>query len=91
MIERLEIKNFQAHETLRVVFDEHVTTIVGPSDAGKSAIIRALWWLVFDRPLGTAFIKDGEETCSARLWADGKRLAKRKGEKGEYRLEGRRS
>jgi hypothetical protein len=32
MIERLQIQDFQRHDKLRVVFDEKITTIVGPSD-----------------------------------------------------------
>lgn len=88
MLERIEITNFQSHDLLRIVFDPHVTTIVGPSDVGKSAIIRALWWLVFDRPLGNAFIQEDADACAVRLWMDNRRLAKRKGEKAEYRIDG---
>jgi len=55
MFESISIRNFQAHKKLDIELDEGVNVIVGPSDAGKTAIIRALRWLVFNEPAGDAF------------------------------------
>ncbi len=78
MIEKLQIQNFQRHDKLRVLFDEKITTIVGPSDTGKSSTLRAIRWLVFNRPSGTGFIRHGETTCSVKLWANGHKIERKK-------------
>lgn len=49
MLERLQLTNFQRHKRQRVRFGPHVTTIVGPNDAGKSAVMRAIQWLATGR------------------------------------------
>lgn len=41
MIRRIVLRNFQNHRRLRIDLDPRVTTVVGPSDAGKSAVVRA--------------------------------------------------
>ncbi len=55
MIQKLRIRNFQCHKRLDLDLDPGVNAVVGPSDVGKSAIIRALYWLAFNEPGGTAF------------------------------------
>lgn len=55
MIKELVIKNFQSHRETRLRFSPGVNCIVGDTDAGKTAVIRALMWLVFNRPSGTRF------------------------------------
>lgn len=82
MIERIQIRNFQRHRMLRVKFDERITTIVGPSDAGKSSVLRAIRWVAFNRPLGDGFVHQGGDVCSVKLWVDGHKVERRKA-KGE--------
>jgi|AntDeeMinimDraft_6_1070357.scaffolds.fasta_scaffold00493_7 chromosome segregation ATPase len=55
MIKNLRIQNFQSHKNTQLSFDPGVNTIIGPSDSGKTSIIRALRWLVWNRPLGDSF------------------------------------
>lgn len=55
MIESITLKNFQSHKTSELEFHPGVNAIIGPSDSGKTAIIRAIRWLVWNRPLGDAF------------------------------------
>ena len=62
MIKELNIVNFQSHKSTELELAPGVNIIVGPSDSGKSAIIRALRWLIWNRPIGDAFISH---------WADG--------------------
>lgn len=54
MLKALSIQNFQSHAKTELNFSEGVNIIVGPTDSGKSAIIRALRWLVWNRPSGDA-------------------------------------
>ena len=78
MIERMQIVNFQKHEKFRVIFDEKITTIVGPSDTGKSSILRALRWVAFNRPLGDGFVHHEKDRCSVKVWVNGRRIERRK-------------
>ncbi len=53
MINSLTIENFQSHKKTELEFDKGVNVIVGPSDNGKSAILRALIWLIQNKPNNT--------------------------------------
>lgn len=89
MIERLQAQNFQRHEKLRVKFGPKTTTIVGPSDAGKSSVMRAIRWLAFNRPLSDSFIRRGQDSCSVKLWVDGRKVERRKSKgKNLYLIDG---
>ncbi|MBN2570516.1 MAG: AAA family ATPase [Ignavibacteriales bacterium] len=55
MISKLQILNFQSHKDSSLQFDPGVNVIVGSSDSGKTAIIRALRWLIWNRPSGDSF------------------------------------
>jgi exonuclease SbcC len=55
MIKKLNILNFQSHKSSTFDFSPGVNVIVGASDSGKSAIIRALRWLIWNRPVGDSF------------------------------------
>jgi len=79
MLEKLCIKNFQAHQNLEIDLDPCITTIVGPSDVGKSSILRALRWVCMNRPSGEAFIRDGEKRAEVIARFDGTEIARFKG------------
>ena len=55
MVKRLQIKNFQSHKDSALSFSEGVNIIIGGTDCGKSSIIRALKWLIKNRPGGDEF------------------------------------
>lgn len=55
VIDELNILNFQSHEKSRLVFSPGVNVIVGESDSGKSAVIRAVRWVLENRPMGDGF------------------------------------
>jgi DNA repair ATPase RecN len=90
MLERLRVRNFQNHEDLRIVFDPLITTIVGSSDAGKSAAIRAVRWLMQNRPRGDEFLRVGSDEVSVMLWLDdGRKIERARSKKTNvYRLDG---
>ena len=91
VLESIELRNFQAHEHRRVDFSPGVTTIVGPSDVGKTAIIRALRWVCQNTPQGTAFVRTGEPVADVRLCVDGHMIGRRRARTGDnvYDLDGR--
>lgn len=85
MFTELHIKNFQKHKKKSFKL-EIITTFVGPSEAGKSAIIRALRWLCLNKPRGTSFIRNGAKTASVGLKVDGELVIRSRGKENEYRL-----
>jgi len=55
MIESIRIRNFQSHRDTHLNFHPGVNILVGSSDSGKSAVIRALRWVVYGKPRGDGF------------------------------------
>lgn len=87
MLTRLYIKNFQSHSDRVIDFDPHITVIIGRNDVGKSALLRALSWLAFNRPAGDEFIRWGEKTATVELTVDGHTITRTKGKENSYRLD----
>ena len=52
MIKSLVVKNFQSHRETDLEFDPGLNVILGQSDSGKTSILRALRWLIWNRPSG---------------------------------------
>lgn len=64
MIQTLVISNFLSHKASLLNFSEGVNVIVGPTDSGKSAVIKALKWATFNRPMGDGMRSTwGGDTC----------------------------
>ena len=75
MITKIEIKNFQSHKNTVLDFDKGVNVICGESDNGKSAVIRAIRWVVENYPQGTDKINstwndDFKEPLSVKLYTE---------------------
>ena len=88
-LESLTLRNFQTHEFFRVDFDPRITVIVGPTNSGKSSLLRALRWVClnqFDGP-ANSFIHWDAESAKVTLIVDGQRLVRGKGSDNSYRLE----
>jgi exonuclease SbcC len=90
MLESLLLKNFQAHRRLEIKFSPTVTSIVGPSDVGKTAIIRALRWVCLNEAAG-GLPRHGTKRTVVRMVIDGKSIdRKRSGAGNSYALDGKR-
>ncbi len=76
MIQSIKLTNFQAHKELSVDFATGVTTIIGPSDRGKSAILRAIRWVCLNEPAGNSFMMHGTNYVSVELVIDGVVIAR---------------
>ncbi len=79
MLEYITITNFQKHAQLHIDFDPLVTVLVGETDSGKSAVLRAIRWLVTNKPSGTSFLKHGTDDVSVILGVDGHVVERRRG------------
>lgn len=90
MLESLSIRDFQRHKRLTIKFSRNVTTIVGRSDAGKSAILRALGWVCRNRPAGAAFVRRRAARAKVALTVDGRIVVRQRGKGNTYSLDGRR-
>jgi len=55
MFKTVTIKNFQSHKHTKIDFVPGTNVIIGESDVGKSAVFRAINWVVSNRPLGEAY------------------------------------
>ena len=87
MLSDLKLLNFQVHSYLVIDLDSHITTIIGRTDVGKSAILRALRWLCTNSPQGSAFIQHGQFECSVLLIVDDRIIIRSKGQHNEYLLD----
>ncbi len=52
MIKSIALTNFQNHKFSELEFDNGLNVIKGTSDSGKSAVLRALIWVIKNRPSG---------------------------------------
>ena len=51
-IKSVQLTNFQSHSDSTLEFSEGVNIILGASDSGKTAIIRAIRWALLNKPSG---------------------------------------
>lgn len=87
MIERIELTDYQCHAKLDVRLDPGITTIVGDSDVGKSAVIRALQAVALNRLSGEGFVRRGQKGYRVRVRVDGVTAAReRNGASNAYRV-----
>ncbi len=68
-IAEIQLENFQCHANavLRPGGGGQLCVITGPSDSGKTAILRALRWLYYNVPNGTDFIRVGASFARVRV------------------------
>lgn len=66
-IKKIILENFQSHKYSIIELNEELNVIVGPSDTGKSAIIRGLKWALYNEPSGDYFIREGEREASVTI------------------------
>jgi exonuclease SbcC len=47
-IQKLKIKNFQSHHDTEIEFGPGINVITGTSDAGKTSILRAIMFVLYN-------------------------------------------
>lgn len=90
VIESVEIRNFQSHKHTVLEFVPGTNVIIGLSDAGKSAVFRAINWVLSNRPLGDAYRSEwGGDTHVILRLSDGNVVERfRSASSNEYRVNG---
>lgn len=86
MIKSLKIQNFQSHEKTALEFHNGVNIIVGSSDSGKTAIIRALRWVIWNRPSGDAIRSTWGGDTHVILETEDGYVWKHRGKEDKYEL-----
>lgn len=87
MLERLVLHNFQKFDNLSVNFTPGVNCIVGPTESGKSSLLRALCWIVLGGSSG-GFLKHDTNEVKSVLYLDGKRITRRRSKgNNSYRID----
>lgn len=51
----IRLINFQGHKDSYIEFDKGTNVILGHTDVGKSSIIRAIYWVAFNKPSGKEY------------------------------------
>lgn len=92
MIESLRLRNFQNHTDRTIKFSPLVTSLVGPTNAGKSAIIRMLRLILLNKLSASpdSYITHGKEWLAGVLKVDGHTVVRRRGKGSNlYKLDGK--
>jgi len=69
-LKRVILENFQSHRYTELILAPTVTVFIGESDQGKSAIVRALRWLFYNKPQGADFVRVGADFCRVSVEFD---------------------
>ena len=88
MIKSLHLENFQSHKDSLLEFVPGMNVIIGSSDSGKTAIIRAFNWVKNNRPSGDSFRNNkGGDTISTITTIEGDIISREKTNKvNAYKL-----
>jgi DNA repair exonuclease SbcCD ATPase subunit len=90
VIESIDLSNVEPHLRLTVEFDAEATCLIGDTDAGKSATMRALLWALLNRPSGMGMITHGKKTGKAVVKVDGRKITRKRGKATNlYTLDGK--
>ena len=83
-IQKIEICNFQSHKNTVLEFHKNTNVVIGSSDTGKTAILRALNWIVNNRPGGDNFRSSwgGDTTVDIKL--EKEIISRKKGKENLY-------
>lgn len=87
-LKQLNVADFQAHRNRGLCFAPGITTLVGPTDSGKSALIRALRWICLNDFSGDDFVREGAKETEVGLTLDsGEKVTRFKGKSNLYLLD----
>jgi energy-coupling factor transporter ATP-binding protein EcfA2 len=70
VITKIKLTNFQSHKDTELELHPGLNVIYGESDQGKTAILRALTWVMTNRPLSNRFLMRGAKECRVEITTD---------------------
>lgn len=87
VITKVRIQNFQSLRDVTISFNKYTNVLVGESDVGKSAVMRALRMALENEVPSDDFIFLGEKDASVEVWFDsGDKITRVKGKSNIYEL-----
>jgi DNA repair exonuclease SbcCD ATPase subunit len=88
-IKEVEITNFQSHKQTKVNLVNGTNALIGSSNSGKTAVIRAIQWCLLNIPNGNGFIRVGEDEATVKVTlSNGKIIERRRNKKGTVKAIG---
>lgn len=87
MFRKAILWNFQCWKKLVLKFGPGVTTLLCPTDGGKSAALRFLRWMCLNKCKGK-FTRTGAKQVLGKLFVDDHVIGRIKGKRNEYSLDG---
>lgn len=88
MINRLHIKDFQSHVDTEISFSPHVNVIVGRNMTGKSALLRAIRLIFYNKPEGREFVTWGAKNSIIEVGYGEHVIRRVKGIQNVYEIDG---
>lgn len=85
-IKQVEIVNFQSHQHTTLPLVKGTNALVGSSNSGKSAVIRAIRWCLINTPNGTEFIRVGEKEAMVKVTLSNGKTIERRRNRGNVNL-----
>lgn len=85
MISSVEVRNFQSLRDVRVRIGRF-TVVTGPSNTGKSALVRAIRLLAFNAR-GSSFVTRGQKTATVVMTGDDWRVEVSRGGRDSYTIQ----
>ena len=61
------LRNFQPHREATFRFGPGLNAVLGPTDSGKSSLVRAIRWVVTGEPPGLDYLSEGASEASVTL------------------------
>jgi len=84
-IKTLHLKNFQSYKNQTIHFNEGLNLILGSSDSGKSALMRAISFVLYNYPRNNTLIHHGEDQTEVTVtFSDGLSVTRIKGRRNAY-------
>lgn len=67
-IKKIVLENFQSHKFTEMEFSKEMNVIVGHSDSGKTSILRAIRWCLYNEPGGIEFLREGQKQVKVEIY-----------------------
>ncbi|MCY9198068.1 AAA family ATPase [Bacillus atrophaeus] len=82
-INRIQIKGFQSHVDSDIHLGNGLNVITGPSDSGKTSVLRAVRWVAFNEPAGEAFVNSTVGEAEVVITIDSGHIVTKRRRKGK--------
>lgn len=86
MIKTLYVQNVQSHKKSLLEFHPGLNIIIGKSDSGKTALLRALRYIIRNRPTGDSLVSNWGGDMRVSVTTEETRVSRNRGKENTYVL-----